>query len=578
MKKTEQAGKKRALHTLLSDMLIAITPLFVAIVYNMLDVFFANPSDFDFVLGDFAVPMLVGVVGAGVVLGAVVWLFARQSRLHAFLLSLIVGSSIAVWIQITFLNSSLSILDGTALDWGVFTVNGLASVGMFVLCIALAVVLGQVFAHRWTSISTYICAILIAMVSAGIATSMLTATDQSFVRSKLYVDSSEQFTVAKKDNIIVVILDTVFNQVFEDVLEGNPDQAQHFADFTSYTNADSVYEPTFPSIVHMLTGMQLDPSLPIDENFDLLWSDQTRGAYDLIKNAGYKMHWYGESVNRLGGIERVQGIFDNVKASKGTPTVNKVELFKNLVAFAAYRALPYPLKQYTWARVNAMPAVSSSEDTASLNYFNYRFHESLKEQHLSYNDYDGLISVHYMYGIHSPFQTDANGNYTNEATQEETMLGCMKIMSAYLSELKAIDAYDTSAIIFLADHGDGEEGPQPFFLIKQPGEAHESMVLNAAPITYSEVFPTLLYMAGVNAPGELGQTVFDIPEDMQRERTTYIRQMDESYPLVPKHANHAVKARRNVYYAYTYTGDRDDLNESIANGDYQVVPMKDSFE
>ena len=53
-------------------------------------------------------------------------------------------------------------------------------------------------------------------------------------------------------------------------------------------------------------------------------------------------------------------------------------------------------------------------------------------------------------------------------------------------QLKKLGKYDSSTIIILADHGDGDFALAPIFMIKHKGESHETMRINKEPFEYCE--------------------------------------------------------------------------------------------
>ena len=74
-------------------------------------------------------------------------------------------------------------------------------------------------------------------------------------------------------------------------------------------------------------------------------------------------------------------------------------------------------------------------------------------------------------------------------------------------------------------------------------------------------------------------TVFDINENEQRSRTWYDRRFDSNYDSVGRLDSMTwAWGGCNVYYAYTYTGDTEVLNEMVSSGNvsniYQMTDNK----
>ena len=113
------------------------------------------------------------------------------------------------------------------------------------------------------------------------------------------------------------------------------------------------------------------------------------------------------------------------------------------------------------------------------------------------------------------------------------------------------------------------------FFIKSPGESHSEYVETNAPISFTDMMPTVLYLTGAEY-SDFGKTIFEYGEDEQRERTLYVRMYDEALPNVPKR-NSSVDSILNCFYKYVYTGDQEDLNAVGENGPTEKVPWTEFF-
>lgn len=64
--------------------------------------------------------------------------------------------------------------------------------------------------------------------------------------------------------------------------------------------------------------------------------------------------------------------------------------------------------------------------------------------------------------------------------------GSLKMVGEYIEQLKKLGKYDSSTIIILADHGDGDFSLNPIFLIKRKGESREEMIIDSELFEYCE--------------------------------------------------------------------------------------------
>ena len=76
----------------------------------------------------------------------------------------------------------------------------------------------------------------------------------------------------------------------------------------------------------------------------------------------------------------------------------------------------------------------------------------------------------------------------------------------------------------MADHGlkGRDYGKYPLLLIKRAGEQHDTMNISDVNVSYADMLPTFLYLAGNDKEQ---RTVFDLKEEDNQER--YFAETDE---------------------------------------------------
>jgi hypothetical protein len=87
--------------------------------------------------------------------------------------------------------------------------------------------------------------------------------------------------------------------------------------------------------------------------------------------------------------------------------------------------------------------------------------------------------------------------------------------------------------------------------------------------------PTIAYSAGLDT-ADLGDTIYDIDETELRKRVCLLRANDDAYPSVVRYDG-VDNGGANVYYAYTYVGNRTDYIYAYTNNLYDVIPAANSF-
>ena len=111
--------------------------------------------------------------------------------------------------------------------------------------------------------------------------------------------------------------------------------------------------------------------------------------------------------------------------------------------------------------------------------------------------------------------------------------------------------------------------------MKNPGETHDEMQVNTAPISMCEYPATIAKAAGLDYTA-YGTPVDEISQDTQRERTVWVRLFVPGLPSVGKYSGTGVAAE-NAYCGFTYTGGIEELLQTYDDGADIVVQEVDSF-
>ncbi len=159
------------------------------------------------------------------------------------------------------------------------------------------------------------------------------------------------------------------------------------------------------------------------------------------------------------------------------------------------------------------------------------FYERLNKEGLSItNDYPNAFRFYHMRGAHEPYylSEDLKYNKTGRDTNVYSqMKGSLRIVYAYLEQLKALGLYEDATIIITADHGQQtqfvEEAAKPdktlmpTLMVKKAGEHHDALVLNEAPVSHREYLATLSKTMGLEVQN-YGNTLEEAPLINDEER------------------------------------------------------------
>ena len=570
---------------IISILIPVITLVYMIYVFGVLEPFFANIVDWLFTLSDILMPLLVV---------SFVWIAILVCGIPIFIkgdnLKLVANSIVALcfcfYIQNAFLNRKMFI-DGTIPLWS--TVLLYSNLILFVFIIILAVVLSvkKMWAHKFFMC---IATVMLIMQLSPLPFLFLNSPSEAFTHKtemQAYDLSGEnQFTVSTQENVIVFIIDTYDQEGFSALLDAYPDLKENFNDFVCFDDVNTKSWHTAFSMPYMLTAHDFDFDIDLQESNKRAWESSTADYfYDSMHNAGYMVNLYTDSAEYSGGAENMIGKIDNIVPCKKTYDTDGWKTYQELVRLSKYRYYPYLLKYPNWisgedsinkytdtlyndavVNLDNWQSAMGSANSRGVDYMNYDFYRDLKKG-LSVVDDRKMCSIYHLSGMHEPYvYIDEAVGYVDYNTAQ---YGCLSIMFEMVRQLKEMGIYDTSTIIFTADHGKHEiMHSNPVMLIKQANYTGDGLIYSSVPGDIQEDFlATILYSVGIdNSP--LGRSLYEINENETRERI--VRQFGYRYDLPnAKKCTSVGNACYNFYREYHYT----DVPFNPENEDYEDHPI-----
>lgn len=571
---------------------VMLAPIFLFFymffIHSPIEFFLVNNSEFDFVFGDFAWKYIFFASLVSLVLSALMAFI--KGKVCDFIVCGILGLDLAMYIQLNFLNSSLGLLDGTqqAAAKTPIVINLFIWAGLILLPFILFFLTKK---HR-RRIVVGLCALLCFMQITSICVSVLSSPESVFKRdnSQYLVNSSNQFTVSSNKNIIILMLDTYTNTVATEFMAANPDVAKSLKDFTYYNNADCHYEGSAYSLGYVMSGAEWDFSATIDEGYKAAWNSKRNNTfYSRLKEQGYIANFYTNELTVLpdeANQSAIGKVANLVETECDYKIDNKImlDLFMNA---SLYRFAPLKFK-YDLAFVagdykNAYRIINNSNDAVNdtieldMKTNNAEFYQALLKNGLKTDDSSNYYILQHLEGVHPPYRINEKGEAVENATLQQTERGCWLYVQEYLNQLKKLGVYDDATIIITADHGlhNKIHDAQPIFFIKTPDETHEQYEVTSAPISFTDIMPTVMYLAG-GKYSDLGNTIFDFSNGETRERTLYIRRTDMTLPNAPKR-NSPTRSVLNCLYKYVYNGTLEDLRAIGQDTPTEKIQLAEAF-
>jgi len=562
-KETEPEGFfRRTLRRAGVSALFLMLPAIMIGILAPLEIYAGNRGEFMFGTGDF-LWMYLGVcaaacIGGGVVLGLL------PQKLRGVLHTLILSVSVCAYIQNLFLNRQLSKTDGSKVDWSQYHTYGtLVTMIWFVLIIAIFVISYRLKQREKVQLAAVLFLSAIQLVAS---VSLFAKCPYRVKQDRMYVlDSTDEYRLAPGNNIIVLILDRYDNISFENMLDDAPEAAEIYKDFTFYSNANSRYNYTFPSVIHMLTHVEPDCTMRTDVYKEYAWKNGvSKQFHDTIAADGYTYRLYTGSGRAIYlNPAFMEGSIDNVKEIDGVRyTIHHDTMFYIMTKTSLLKYAPYPMKPYLEIQNFYFDGIVSYDDIKGCTDDNGDYYEELKEIGLSVDpSLENALIITHLTGAHNPYTIDeyANPVPMDTTTKREVCLGLNVILKEYFDQLKELGLYDSATILLTADHGEYIEygQMQPIYLIKPAGQQSDHMQGSSAPIDSGDFLATMLELIGEDHSA-YGTSIFDWKSGDERERSS-------AYP-------------NDGFDVYTYTGTRGDLMDQVDRGIFTHMDATEDWE
>ena len=531
-----------------SIFLASFTVMLTFLAFSPSEVYFRNPSEFDIEIWEFLGTAIGLSFAFSIVLFVVLAAAARvcpagfASRITAVLTSF----GLAAFLQGSYLGWGFGPLDGSPIDWS--RPMGLKIMGASIWLVPLIMPQVLEFLRAQNLIRT-VCMALLA-----IQTMLLGVHIVSFDHYRSYKDYSAdrtdlmQFSSGK--NAIVLVLDEFQCDIFQEVLARVPALADALAGFTYFPDAVASSSQTFPSVPALLTGQFYDNSQTSGEYITEAYNQNSLPAQ--LRQAGIRSELYPVIP---GTVLTSPLLADNAIARSYS-----TQAYTGTVYFGMLRAFPVFLKRQTirWERWLDERSSERKSLTPSQKYWSMElFRDSLPSAHVA--NQPATFKFIHLEGTHIPIRLDENLNEINTEYSRESFIrqatGVVRLLAVMVQRLAELGIYDNSVILVVGDHGSGRDPGMwlyptdktnktfnrfkargcPLFLAKPVGAAADTLQFSSAPVSLTDVPPTILGELGISPaqsepslnglPGDVpfseARSVFSIEEGESRIRGYY---------------------------------------------------------
>jgi hypothetical protein len=336
---------------------------------------------------------------------------------------------------------------------------------------------------------------------------------------------------SRKGNVVVLILDTLQSDVFQDVLADRPELRRQLDGFRYYQQAASTAPTTYLSLPTILSGEIYDPDQSAREFFARgTGEDSVLGR---LAAAGYQASYATALANCPPGV-RCLGLHTLARSE----TQIAVQEAAELLDLGVYRVLPDGLRRGILLRGRGPFAVALGRDT-HVERAVIAAEALARFASASYvTDSGPTAKVVHSVLTHPPtvLRPDCSlGPRREDRAGAVQQAECaFRQVVALFQRLRAERAYDVSDLVIIGDHGYGMQSPwvrgsqdpklrrivgalNPVVLVK-PAGAHGPLTTSEAPVTLADI-PRALCGATGCAPDRGLRALDDV--DPRRERVAF---------------------------------------------------------
>ena len=496
--------------TVASHILLCFFAAFGVCFFVPMDIFLANIGDITFPIKPLA--LFMGTVTLAVFAVLFIVCMLTRSMANNIFRAIVFGVSAAFYIQGNFLAVNMGQLDGSRYDLS--AQKAALSIVIWLVILAAPFFILIKFPKIFDNVLFYVPAAIILIQALALGISAYSNLKYGSINQKMIFEGdtrrictpADLDTYSKNKNLIIILADEYDSLAFDSAIADDPDSVSEFDGFTYYTDTVGKFHITGPSLAYIFSGNK-------EGNFD----DLT--FFDTV-SANYRSNFYCNNAIPLVDIEKYS---DNIVPKKITLWDTR-GYADGIYRIAFFRCMPEILKPFFQSSGDIGQELREKTDEIiglkggipEYSHDNLDFYRSIPRE-IKTTD-ENVFKYMYIIGLHETRTVTRDLERAPEnadVSVEEEAVAVNKIVNEYLKTLKDNGVYDNSEIIFMADHGHYNGKKFPLLMYKPAYQTGTGIKVSNARISYDEMFPTLIMLAG-GEPN--GRTIFDIGENEERVR------------------------------------------------------------
>jgi hypothetical protein len=430
---------------------------FLFFIFAPVELFLMIKQDTWISLGDFGVYLLAFFV-CSLIFGLLADLIFQKlcPKIWNRAIFFIFAIFIALYIQGNFLNADYGVLNGKPIDWSLYPHEGVKSVVLFAIIIALYVFVTLKFSVGKIKRVENIIAICFILLMTETLVVALIQYDGFERKTDVVCTTENEWDYSKDENFVIMVLDSFDSRMLTDLLESDQgsEVREKLQDFVFLKDTTSLYGMTDYSLLQIMTGKEYlcegafdDVCIDFYHNSDLL---------NRLEQQDYKI-----SVYAANAIPDDPSISSNwYKVTYGVDSHSKLLIY--IYKLVGFRYLPQQLKQLCWFYPDDMDCIKlvyftddegREKQAERYDWANYIFYSDLES--IDTNEQKKTFHLYHLKGTHPLKDYDRDFKHCPEGVGfEESALGCINLLKKYTDTLKDRGVYDNTTILVLADHGE----------------------------------------------------------------------------------------------------------------------------
>lgn len=550
-------------------LLASVTLIVTAVLFPALTVYFGNVYDFAVSWRDLIGPaVLLVAVFSGLLF---VMTVALPERWSTRVLSILVMLSLAAWVQANLLVQDYGVLDGGAIPWRDYTLQGV--VGLLVWVAALFV--AWRFTRVVSSNAMTLCVALLAVQAAGLSFTVRQAP-QPPSHHFYSVLEHDKYRYSQESNVIVLVLDAFQADIFGEIIHNMPEYRQALRGFTWFHDTLAGYAKTYPSIPLMLSGQWYENTEPVSDFMRRAYMDNSVPRF--LRDEGWDVGLHPLFERTFHFDDRVASNFVRDRSE-----ADRMAAFGEFLDVGVFRSLPHFLKplwlnDYQWhvrrwvmqlpiAETTDLAGASGTIGRSEHPHASIRWLEDM-EAYASADADAPVFRFYHLFVPHAPFALDESLEMANFPINREGFhrhsVAALNLTLRFLERLQALDVYDNSYIAIVSEHGGGEYrvGVDTAFLPDHRNDQDRGAQPGSVPAEHHESGLALMLLKPPGASGDLeisdrAASVADLADTLVAyvdDRQTYggMDLFSENWPFTDG------EQRERRYLFYRFDGWTDD--------------------